>query len=93
VEAGTNASTVALLAVGGDEMEPSAWGHNRVTLFLGEINTGTWPCRLVSLESETVKCGHIPRDSGLRMTALARVGSNSKRQTHPLVREDFIQGL
>jgi hypothetical protein len=21
---------------------PSAWGYNRATLFLGDINTGTW---------------------------------------------------
>jgi hypothetical protein len=25
---------------------PSAWGYNRATLFLGDINTGTWPARL-----------------------------------------------
>jgi hypothetical protein len=26
--------------------EPSARGYNWVTLFLGDINTGTWPSRL-----------------------------------------------
>jgi hypothetical protein len=26
--------------------KPSARGHNWVTLFLGDINTGTWPSRL-----------------------------------------------
>jgi hypothetical protein len=30
--------------------KPSAWGYNWVTLFLREINTGTWPSRL--LESQ-----------------------------------------
>jgi hypothetical protein len=36
-------------------MEPSAWGYNWATLFLGDINTGTWPSRLGSLEFERVK--------------------------------------
>jgi hypothetical protein len=40
------------------KMEPSAWGYNCATLFLEDINTETWPFRLGSLESETVKCGH-----------------------------------
>jgi hypothetical protein len=39
VEAGLN--TLALRIVGGDKGEPSAWGYNRATLFLGDINTGT----------------------------------------------------
>jgi hypothetical protein len=26
--------------------EPSAWGYNSATMFLGDINTGTWPSRL-----------------------------------------------
>jgi hypothetical protein len=26
--------------------KPSAWGYNRATLFLGDINTGTWSSRL-----------------------------------------------
>jgi hypothetical protein len=42
-------------------MEPSAWGYNRVTLFLVDKNTGTWPSRLGGLESETVKYGHESR--------------------------------
>jgi hypothetical protein len=28
------------------EREPSARGYNWATLFLGDINTGTWPSRL-----------------------------------------------
>jgi hypothetical protein len=24
----------------------NAWGYNRATIFLGEINIGTWPSRL-----------------------------------------------
>jgi hypothetical protein len=58
-----NTSTVALRVVGGDEREPSAWGYNRVTLFLGDINTGNWPFTWGSLESETVKCDE---SAGLR---------------------------
>jgi hypothetical protein len=27
-------------------VKPSAWGYNRATLFLGDINTGTWSSRL-----------------------------------------------
>jgi hypothetical protein len=30
----------------GDKREPSARGYNWATLFLGDINTGTWPSRL-----------------------------------------------
>jgi hypothetical protein len=26
--------------------KPRAWGYNWATLFLGEINTGTWPSNL-----------------------------------------------
>jgi hypothetical protein len=55
VEAGSNTSTVALRVVGGEEREPSVWGYNWATLFLGDINTGTWPSKLGgSLEPETV---------------------------------------
>jgi hypothetical protein len=46
VEAGSNTSIVALRVVGDDEKEPSVWGYNRATLFLGDINTGTWPSKL-----------------------------------------------
>jgi hypothetical protein len=46
VEAGSNTFTVALRVVGGDERKPSSWGYNQATLFLGDINTGTWPSRL-----------------------------------------------
>jgi hypothetical protein len=35
----------------------------------------------------------VPRDSFLRMTALATASSNRKRQTHPLVREDVTLEL
>jgi hypothetical protein len=45
-EAGSNTSTVAPRIAGGDEKEPSAWEYNGATLFLGYINTGTWPSSL-----------------------------------------------
>jgi hypothetical protein len=38
--------------------ELGAWGYNWTTLFLGDINTGTWPSSLGGLETETVKYGH-----------------------------------
>jgi hypothetical protein len=34
------------VVVRGDKREPSARGHNWATLFLGDINTGTWPSKL-----------------------------------------------
>jgi hypothetical protein len=37
----TDIQTEGLLRV-----KPSAWGYNRATLFLGDINTGTWSSRL-----------------------------------------------
>jgi hypothetical protein len=46
VEVGSNTSTVALRVVGGDEKGTSAWGYNWATLFLVDINRGTWPSRL-----------------------------------------------
>jgi hypothetical protein len=51
------------------------------TLFLGDINMGTWPSRLGGVSRiGTIKCGLEP-------PALARTSSNSKLQTRPLVRE------
>jgi hypothetical protein len=46
VEAEFDTSTVALRVVGCDEKEPSAWEYNCSTMFLGDINTGTWSSRL-----------------------------------------------
>jgi hypothetical protein len=46
VEALSNTSTVALRVVGSDEKGTHTWGYNRATLFLGDINTRTWPVRL-----------------------------------------------
>jgi hypothetical protein len=43
---GIDTSTVDLRVVRGDEREPSARGYNSATLFLGDINTRTWPSRL-----------------------------------------------
>jgi hypothetical protein len=62
--------------------EPSAWGYNWATLFLGNINTRIWSVRLGSLKSETINYGHDPR-----ITALAKASSNCKQQTCPLIRE------
>jgi hypothetical protein len=46
VEVGSNASTVALRVIGGDAKGIQCLGYNRATLFLRNINTGTWPSRL-----------------------------------------------
>jgi hypothetical protein len=46
VKAGSNTSTVALRVVGGDEKETQCLGVNWATLFLRDIDTGTWPSRL-----------------------------------------------
>jgi hypothetical protein len=52
VEAGSNTSTVTLRVVGNDE---------KVTLFLGDVNTGTWPSRLGESRIRDSKCGHESR--------------------------------
>jgi hypothetical protein len=44
-------------------MEPSAFGYNRATLFLGDINTGLGPPDWGSLESEIVKYGYESRET------------------------------
>jgi hypothetical protein len=66
--------------------QTSAWGYNRVTQFLEDINTGTWSSKLGESQIWDSKIrSWAPPDSDLRMTALAN--SNCKRQTRPLVRE------
>jgi hypothetical protein len=62
----------------------SAWGYNWTTLFLGDINTGTWPSRLRGVSDETVIHGH---------GSCATITSGwlqCKLQTHPLVREGAL---
>jgi hypothetical protein len=89
VAAEPNTSTVTLPVVGGDEKEPNAWGCNWATLFLGDINMGTWTSKLgKSWIWDTKIWSWVPQDSNLRMTALTRIRSNCRRQTHPFVRED-----
>jgi hypothetical protein len=46
VEAGSNTSTNTLRVLGGDEKGTQCLGYNRSTLFLRDINMGTWPSRL-----------------------------------------------
>jgi hypothetical protein len=46
--------------------KPNAWGYSRVTLFLGEINTGTWPSRMGNLNFGTAKYGHKSRGTWAR---------------------------
>jgi hypothetical protein len=73
------------------KVEPGAWGHIWVNLFLGDINTGTWPSRLgESRIWDSKMWSWVPRDSGPRMTAVARASSNCKQQTRPLVREGAL---
>jgi hypothetical protein len=62
--------------------EPNARGYICATLFLGVINTGTWPSRLGVSRIGTIKYGLESRG-----TVLARTSSNNKLQTRPLVRE------
>jgi hypothetical protein len=87
-EVGLNTSTIALWIIGGGKREPSAWGYNWATLYLGDISTGSWPSRQVESRIWGSKIwSWVPWDSDLRMTALARASSNCKWQTCPLVRE------
>jgi hypothetical protein len=86
VEVGSNTSTITLRVVGGDEKGTQCLGYNWDTLFLGDINIGTGHSRL--LESwmwESKMWSWDPRDSDLRMSALARASSNCKWQTHSLI--------
>jgi hypothetical protein len=58
------------------------------TLFLGYVNTVTWPSRLEEFWIWDSKIwSRVPRDSDSRMTVLARTSSNSKWQNRLLVRE------
>jgi hypothetical protein len=67
---------------------PVPEGYNWATLFLGDINTGTWSSRLGESRIWDSKIwSRIPRDSDPRMTALARTSNNCKRQTRFLVTE------
>jgi hypothetical protein len=59
--------------------EPSAWGYSWATLFLWDINMGTWPSRLGEVSI-------LRRESDPKMTALARRSNNCKLQTRYLVR-------
>jgi hypothetical protein len=91
---GSNTFTLALRVVGGDEKGTQCLGYNRAILFLGDINTGTWPSRLGESQIWDSKIWPwVPGDSDLRMTALTKTSSNCNRQTHPLVREDVTYGL
>jgi hypothetical protein len=68
---------------------PVPWGYNGATLFLGDINSGTWSSRLGESQIwESKMWSWVPWDSDLRMTALEKSSSNWKRQTHLLVRDD-----
>jgi hypothetical protein len=63
------------------------------TLFLGDINTETWTFRL----RESLELGQYnmvlssSRDSDHSGTVVARISSNSKLQTSPLVREGVLK--
>jgi hypothetical protein len=46
--------------------EPSAWGYNWATLFLGDINTRSGPLGWGNLESETVEHGYESRWTRIR---------------------------
>jgi hypothetical protein len=55
----------------------NARGYNWATLFLGEINTRTWPSRLrESQKWDNKLCLLVPWDSDLRKAALAMPGKN-----------------
>jgi hypothetical protein len=54
--------------------KPNARRYNWATLFPGEINTGTWPSRLV--ESQNRLCSSVLWDSDLGKATLAMPGEN-----------------
>jgi hypothetical protein len=53
---------ITLRVVRGDEREPNAWEYNWATLFLGDINTATWPSRLGESQVRRLR---VLRDSNL----------------------------
>jgi hypothetical protein len=61
VEAGSNVPTITPRVIGDDENVTQSLGYNWATVFLADVNTGTWPTRMESLKSETVKYGHESR--------------------------------
>jgi hypothetical protein len=64
--------------------EPSGWGYDWATLFLGDINTGTWSSRLVGVSDETVIYGYGP------CATLTSDRLHCKLQTRPLVRDGAL---
>jgi hypothetical protein len=68
--------------------EPSARGYNWTTLFLEDINTGTWPSRLGESQMR-VKYGHEFCGTSTQEWLLWQgpEAIYSKLQTRPLVRE------
>jgi hypothetical protein len=68
LEAVSNSSTVAMRVVGYTKSEPSAWGDNRASLFLGDIKTRTCPLGLgESCIWDSKIRSWVPRDSHMRM--------------------------
>jgi hypothetical protein len=60
----------------------------RATLLVGDMNTGTWPSRLIKSRTRDNKIRSCDlRDLDPRMAALARTSSNYKEQPRPLVGE------
>jgi hypothetical protein len=51
-------------------------GYNWATIFLGDINTGTWPYRLGSLKNGDKICSLFLRDSDQRKIALEMPSNN-----------------
>jgi hypothetical protein len=67
---------------------PIVWRYNLGTLFLVEINTGTWPSRLGESQIWASKNMVISlAELDPRKPALARPSNRWKLQTRPLVRE------
>jgi hypothetical protein len=59
----------------------------------GDLNTGTWSCRLGESRIWDSKISWVPRDWNLRIIALARTSSDCKRQTHPLFQQVVTNGV
>jgi hypothetical protein len=87
-----HSSQPPLTRVEATKREPSARGYNWATLFLGDINTGTWPSRLGSLRWDSKILPWVLRDFDPRVTALARPRSNcAVNYRHVLSSERALQ--
>jgi hypothetical protein len=66
--------------------EPSARGFNWATLFLGDINMGTWHLQVGGVSNETVKYGLSSAGLGPQSDCSGKVQKQLYERGHPTAR-------